>query len=520
MEQWPSAPVHQPCSARWASALVVFGLLASPVRTLASVADGGAPADASPYRAEDASSLTPRDAARDDTADGLDFTGTPTPPPQEAVLPPASAVTVTGPKRPLPHYDGRPAVPGTPGEMFVWGPRVVLFPLHVIAEYALRRPLVGVITFGEKHYLWPRVYDLFTWNDGRAGAYPIFDFQVALKSSAGVSLFARDFVAEGNDFHTSAAVADQGVVDLRVRDHLSLWPHQQGGVYVRASWVRRPDGMYFGESGLTRQSDLTYYFYDDRSMEVGLDGNLGGMNRIAVELGVRDIDFSTDTRSPDRVSVTTRFGGPTGPPLPAGLGGYGLLRPRIGLVLDSRDPVYEHPTGTGVRLETDASYGRSFSDTPLAFFGWGASLAGFWDISGVNHVLALEIVSRFVEPISGGPIPFTELPTIGGNELLRGFYSGRFRNQGVFAATLQYRYPIWIYVDSEIFAGVGNAFPGHLQGLGPGTLYLSYGCGLRTTFSREVSFIATAAAGTRRFDDPSFRTLDTTRFVFGAIHGF
>ena len=462
--------------------------------------------------------MAPRDAARDETSEAFDFTGTPIPPPQDTILPPASPTT--GPKRPLPNYDGRPDVAGTPGETFVWGPRVLLFPAHVVAEYALRRPLVGAINFAEKYHVRQRVYHFFTWDEGRAGIYPTFNLEVAIKSTVGASLFAREFVSPANDLYASTAFADQGVINLRVRDQLSLWPHRQGGAYVRASWVRRPDGVYFGGSGITRQSDLTYYFYDDRAMEVGLEGKLGGMNRITLELGVRDIAFSTDTRSPDRPSIVTRFGGPTLPPLPAGLGGYGLLRPRIGLVLDSRDPVYEHPTGTGVRLETDASYGRSFSDAAFTFVGWGASLAGFWDISGVNHVLALEIASRFVESISGAPIPFTELPSLGGREHLRGFYDGRLRDQSAFAATLQYRYPIWAYVDSEIFAGVGNVFPGHLQGLDPVRLYLSYGCGLRTTFSREVSFVATAAGGTRRFDDPSFRAVDATRFVLGAVHGF
>jgi hypothetical protein len=508
MEPRPTALPARPSDLCWTLSLAVVAVFfGSTARWANAAEDAGRPPDARGNPAQDAPTVAP-----------ADFTGTPIPPPRDAELPPQSVST--GQKRPLPQYDGRTPAPGTPGETFVWGPRALLFPAHLVAEYALRRPLVGLVTFGEKHFVWPRIYRFFTWNDGHAGIYPIFDVDVGRESTAGASFFSEETVASPNDLHTSASFGGEGVINLRLRDHVSLWSGGQGGAYVHATWVRRPDGMYFGPSGLTRQSDLRYYSYDDRALEFGVDGKLGGMNHIAAELGVRDIGFGTDTRTPDRPSIATSFGGATGPPLPAGFGGYGLVRPRIVLVLDSRDPVYEHPTGTGVRLETDVLYGRSFSDTAFTFVGWGAALAGFWDISGVNHVLAFEIATRFVEPISGAAIPFTELPSLGGREFLRGFFDGRFRDQSAFSATLQYRYPIWIYVDSEIFAGVGNVFPGHLQGIDPASLFLSYGCGLRTTFSREVSLVATVAAGTRRFDDPNFRAVDTTRFLFGAVHGF
>jgi hypothetical protein len=348
----------------------------------------------------------------------------------------------------------------------------------------------------------------------------IFDLEATLKSTIGAALFARDPAIPGNDLSASAAFADQGVINLRLRDEVSLWPRGRGGAYVHATWVRRPDGMYFGASGLTRQSDLRYYSYDDRAMEVGVDRKLRGMNRLSVELGLRDIGFGTNTRSADRPSIATQFGGPAEAPFPPGFGGYGLFRPRLRLVLDSRASDLEHSTGTGIRLDTDAAYGRAFSDAAFAFVGWGAALTGFWDVSGIHHVLALEIVARLVEPVSGAAIPFTELPSLGGVNVMSGFYDGRFRDQSAFATTVLYRYPIWAYLDSEIFVGVGNAFPGHLQGITPAKLYLSYGCSVRTTFSQDVSIVATVAAGTRRFDDPSFTAVDTTRIVLAVAHGF
>jgi len=444
-----------------------------------------------------------------------DVVGPPAPSVSTA-LPPASAGT--GIERPVPAY-GRPAAPSTPGEAFVWGPRAILYPVHLAAEYVVRRPLVSFTSFGDRHYLWQRTYDLFTWNDGRAGVYPIADVEVALKSTAGVALFSRATETSPNSVHASAAASNEGTFDLRVRDHVDLWGPGRGGAYVHATWVRRPDGMYFGQDGISRQSDLRYYAYDDRAAQIGVDGRLGGMNLVSVELAARDVDFSTDTRSASRQSIATSYGGVGQPPLPAGFGGYGVLGPRLALALDSRDPRYEHPTGTGVRFEGYVGYTTTLRGASASFVPWGASLAGFWDVSGVNHVLALEVAARFTEAITGA-VPFTELPTLGGQRLLGGFYGGRFRDESAIAAEVQYRYPIWIYVDSELFAGVGNTFPDHLDGFALDRLYLSYGIGLRTTFSREVSIVAMAGAGTRRFDDPDFRFVDATRLTVGAVRGF
>jgi hypothetical protein len=499
---------------RRAVSFVVLAMSFGPTARWAAAQDAGTDTEAVDGRDQDAVPTAGEPTGRYGAVDDVDLGSTPLPPPRGAMLPPPSAGP--GQKRRRPNYDGRRPAPATPGEIFVWGPRALFFPAYVATEYGLRRPLVALGTFGEKHYQGRRA----SWNDGRAGVYPIFDLEAALKSTVGAALFARDLAMPGNDLNASAAFADQGVVNLRMRDQVSLWPHRPGGAYVHATWVRRPDGMYFGASGITRQSDLRYYFYDDRATEVGVDRNLGGRNRLSVELGFRDIGFGTNTRSADRPSIATRFGGPTEAPLPPGFSGYGLFRPRIRLVLDSRAPDLEYSTGTGIRLDTDAAYGRAFSDAAFAFVGWGAALTGFWDVSGVHHVLALEIVARFVEPISGAAIPFTELPSLGGANLLSGFYDGRFRAQSAFAATVQYSYPIWAYLDSEIFAGVGNAFPGHLQGIAPSKLYLSYGCGVRTTFSQDVSIVATVAAGTRRFDDPTFAAVDTTRIVLAVAHGF
>jgi hypothetical protein len=464
---------------------------------------------------------TPAHPRPDQTDADLDLAGSPPapPPPNEsAATPPPSASP--GQRRPLPVYSGRPPPSAEPAQIFVWVPRTLLLPAHLVVEYVVRRPLVNLVALGEKHHLGAHIYRLATWNDGRAGVYPIASLDLGQLANGGLALFAREAGSPHNDLRASAAFGRDGVLALRAFEHFKLWRGAGGGLFVRGHLVRRPDGSFFGLGGSSRQSDRTYFSYDDRTADFGIDARLAEMSTVVVHAGYRRMQLSTDTRSVERVSIAERYGNPGQPPLPPGFEGYTLLRAGTALVLDSRSSTFEGRQSTGLRLEAGASYAREISGTEASFVTWSAALAGFWDVSGADHVLAIQISTLFAEPIGGASVPFTELPSLGGRELMRGFLTGRFRDRSAAVATLQYRYPVWSFLDAELFSGVGNVFPGHLQGLRPSRLYLDYGAGLRTTFSREASFVLTVAFGSRRFDDPEFRAIDAIRVLFGVNHGF
>ena len=45
--------------------------------------------------------------------------------------------------------------------------------------------------------LWQSVHELFTWNHGQAGVYPIVEIDVGRKTSAGAALFLRELGLPG-----------------------------------------------------------------------------------------------------------------------------------------------------------------------------------------------------------------------------------------------------------------------------------------------------------------------------------
>jgi len=97
-----------------------------------------------------------------------------------------------------------------------------------------------------------------------------------------------------------------------------------------------------------------------------------------------------------------------------------------------------------------------------------------------GHVLALRL---YLEGNMGDP-PFLTLPKVGGSRLMRGYYTGRYRDSGLYALQAEYRVPLFWRVGMVLFGALGNVVPG------PGDLLLhevkySVGVGIRYTFNRD-----------------------------------
>jgi outer membrane protein assembly factor BamA len=200
---------------------------------------------------------------------------------------------------------------------------------------------------------------------------------------------------------------------------------------------------------------------------------------------------------------------------------YNVLSARLKLELDTRSPDRVFTPGSGLRLEAFSSFNINPDDPDLLFVRWGGEIAGFLDLSGLNHVLALRIYSEILEKIGNTPVPITELISLGGSEYLRGFLGGRFRGGSALEITFDYRYPIHTYLDANLFAGIGNVFDGRLAKLSLRKMVMSWGIGVRTNTSRNVSFDIMFALGTNQLGkwDEEFK-VDNIRFVVGINQGF
>ncbi len=91
-----------------------------------------------------------------------------------------------------------------------------------------------------------------------------------------------------------------------------------------------------------------------------------------------------------------------------------------------------------------------------------------------EDIIAFQFLGNFIE----GTAPFRQLSLLGGNSIMRGYYFGRFRDQHLLAAQVEYRLPLFWRLGAAGFIGYGNVLNRldefHLSDLKP-----SVGGGLR-----------------------------------------
>ena len=133
------------------------------------------------------------------------------------------------------------------------------------------------------------------------------------------------------------------------------------------------------------------------------------------------------------------------------IGGEGGLTSGLGLVLtyDSRDNIF-YPASGGYYeiaaavfseiLGSDHNYTKTFID-----------LRRYLKIAD-DQVLALQMFYNFV----GGSAPFYDIPQLGGDNIMRGYFEGRYRDKHYFATQLEYRIRVWWRFGLVGFIGVGD----------------------------------------------------------------
>jgi hypothetical protein len=100
-----------------------------------------------------------------------------------------------------------------------------------------------------------------------------------------------------------------------------------------------------------------------------------------------------------------------------------------------------------------------------------------------DHVLAL----RGLVELHHGDVPFHQMSMLGGGDLLRGLYRGRYRDRHLATAQVEYRMPLFWRLGLAGFVEAGTVSDG-LAGLAPleeGALKLGGGLGLRFVVNAE-----------------------------------
>jgi Omp85 superfamily domain len=188
------------------------------------------------------------------------------------------------------------------------------------------------------------------------------------------------------------------------------------------------------------------------------------------------------------------FGGeqPTRP-LPTGADGSGNLALGVGVAYDSRPNMLNTREGWFAELSW-LRYSRSWG-SDYTFDNFSAELRRYHRMDK-SSVLAWQLSGSVVQ----GEAPFNMLSLMGNEMLMRGYYTGRYRDKHYYAAQAEYRwlpFPFSKYLGGAVFAGLGTVAPS-FGDLSFGQVKWSGGAGIRyLIFPKKDIFVRLDVGFTR-----------------------
>ncbi|WP_316825592.1 BamA/TamA family outer membrane protein [Pedobacter miscanthi] len=244
----------------------------------------------------------------------------------------------------------------------------------------------------------------------------------------------------------------------------------KGNIYHAIAEIRfrKMPFNFYGIGNRTRKADEDKLQQQDFKIKLDLERTFIKNFYSGVSLGYENYVF--DDRSPDKI-FTQR------PEIQGKRGGKVIF---LGL-----SQIYD--TRNSNNYPTKGFFGRVTYQYAPDFFGgtnftgsqFGANIRNFWDLGG-KFVLGAQGI---YQGLQSDHSPFYILPQLGNDEMMRGYYSGRYRDRNLLAMQTELRYRLNNRFGAVIFAGAGTVWG-------------------RTTFAMD-NFKPDLGAGLRYFFDPA-----------------
>jgi hypothetical protein len=419
-------------------------------------------------------------------------------------------------KKPLPRYDGRPPPEPDAADTALWVPRVLLYPFWFVSEYLVRRPLGALVTWAERKDV-PRIlYDFFAFGpDHKAGLAPIVLIDFGFSPSAGIYFFWDDALIKGQDLSIHGSTWGEDWLSGSIRDRYR-WNKQESVTFRLLGFTRR-DSAFFGTGPRALEADRARYSTTRLETSLLYENRPSQKSIFEAGFAVRSLHFS-DTHFQEDPSVSDnvaagRFKKPDGFD-----SGYVGGESRMRLAVDSRG---DGPTAarSGIHMEVEGAAGQAPASPER--FGWArydAILRGMYDLNGHDRVLALSAGAFFADPWGKSAVPFTEQVSLGGVGPMPGFVPGRLYGRSAFVTTLQYTWPIWMWLHGTMQASVGNVFGPHLDDARPSLLRYSGAIGISQIGDTDNPLQLLVGVGSETFAHGG--QPDSFRLLVGTTHGY
>jgi surface antigen Omp85-like protein len=280
------------------------------------------------------------------------------------------------------------------------------------------------------------------------------------------------------NYYTMAQVAFE--LPHLAHDRLSL------GVQTRYQNALAVD--YFGLGNDSQKGDRSAYRF--RNVDVLASGRVQATRWLALEGRVGWIPRPDLSAAAGRVTVPNTVDRFTEATAPGVTSQPAFVHTDVSLLADSRNHP-GHPTAGGLYRATAAVYADRDGGA-YSFRRYEVEGAQFVPLWTPKWILGLRAWGVFSDASAGATVPFYLMPTIGGKNTLRGFYSYRFHDNDMAIATVESRWALLTHMDVALFSDLGRV--AHtVSDLDLHDARKSYGAGVR--FHNATSTLLRVDAG-------------------------
>lgn len=354
----------------------------------------------------------------------------------------------------------------------------LLVPYRIVA-LPFRGVSYGVgasVAFLDRHHVISRIERLVGPRRGPFGVLLNFTAGGLPGLGGGVTVLHDAFLSPENRFKLrfQSSVKGSNRVTLGIR----LREGHDDRFEIGAGYRLQPNARFFGIGPRAPEENESFYTQELTWGGVTYTRKVAGplsaeASAVISAIGARGSDD-------DSPSLETRFAGET----PAGFHDRsdGVA---MGLALRYDTASAEgRPTYGGIR-RVRAAYFESTDDTDVAFWTYRGEFEEYIPLWHSYRALAVRGYMSWIDPVGDDEMPFQRLMTNDDPDLLRGYRDFRWRDRGMTALSVEYRWPMWASrtaegfgLDMYVLADFGQVF-GDTDEIGFRRLTDSYGVGIR-----------------------------------------
>jgi hypothetical protein len=359
--------------------------------------------------------------------------------------------------------------------------RAVLFVPRMLV-WTAAQPIRGGAYVYERYNL-PGVFRrTFFSVDEKFGIYPTGQWTSGFGGTLGGRLVHRDLFGADERLKLRAGWGGQYryMVGGNLRSGRRLG---RVALEVDAGFERRPNERFFGIGNANRTEviDMPYEpsvavdtrFREDLARVLGrADFTLG--RGVALRLtGAWTTRTLAGTGAPDSIEHAYMTEQLVGWPR------VETLRGEVELVYDSRRPTSRYQSAvldaTGWYASVHGGAATGVDGDPARYGSAGGEVQRLFDLYRGSRILAVRLLA---DTVIGGPVPFLDLPRLGGNDLLRGYPWWRFRDRAIGLAAVEYSWDLGNFMAAYTFVDVGRAYPS-LAAIDASELRVGFGGGIQ-----------------------------------------